>query len=302
MPALGLGTWKSGPNQAASAVEHALARAGYRHIDCAAIYRNEPEIGGVFKKVFEGGTVKREEVFITSKLWNTEHARGGVRKACEQTLKDLNLKYLDLYLVHWGVAIPPSSDTDEKGRFTEQLDGNGFLVTEKIPIRETWEAMEELVRDGLVKAIGVANFTAPMLLDLMSYAKIMPAFNQVEMHPYLAQQKLVDFCKYHGIALTAYSPLGSPGNFKDKGSLMDNPAIQELAQKHGKTPAQIILRWGAQRGTVVIPKSVTAERINENIGVWGFELQAEEMAAVSGLDRNLRFVDPYEWWKIPYFG
>jgi aldehyde reductase len=112
----------------------------------------------------------------------------------------------------------------------------------------------------------------------------------------------VDFCKYHGIALTAYSPLGSPGNFKDKGSLMDNPAIQELAQKHGKTPAQIILRWGTQRGTVVIPKSVTAERINENIGVWGFELQAEEMAAVSGLDRNLRFVDPYEWWKIPYFG
>jgi diketogulonate reductase-like aldo/keto reductase len=302
MPALGLGTWRSKPDLAGNAVEYALTQAGYRHIDCAAIYKNEQEIGAIFKKVFETGTVKREEVFITSKLWNTEHARGNVRKACEQTLKDLNLKYLDLYLIHWGIAIPGSSEQSPAGRLTEQLDEKGFLVTEKIPLRETWEAMEELVRGGLVKAIGVANFTAPMLVDLISYAKIMPAMNQVEMHPYFPQQKLVDFCKYHGIMLTAYSPLGSPGNFKDKGSLLDDPKIKELAQTHGRTESQIVLRWGVQRGTVVIPKSVTPERIGQNIGIWDFELSEEEMRAISALDRGLRFLDPYEWWKIPYFG
>jgi diketogulonate reductase-like aldo/keto reductase len=303
MPALGLGTWRSAPTLVAKAVEYAL-KAGYRHIDCAAIYRNEQEIGAVFKKVFDSGTLKREDVFITSKLWNTEHARGRVRKACEQTLADLNLKYLDLYLVHWGLAIPPnSSETGNKyGRLTEQLDANGFLLTEKIPLRETWAAMEELVAEGLVKTIGVANFTAPMLLDLLSYAKITPAVNQIEMHPYFTQQKLVDFCKYHGIALTAYSPLGSPGNFKDKGSLLDDPVIRELSLKYGKKPAQIILRWGVQRDTVVIPKSITPERINENLSIWDFELAGEDMAKVSGLDRNRRFLEPYEWWKIPYFG
>jgi diketogulonate reductase-like aldo/keto reductase len=204
--------------------------------------------------------------------------------------------------MHWGLAIPPCDEASAKGRFTEQLDVNGFLITEKVPIRETWEAMEELVEAGLVRAIGVANFTAPMLLDLMSYVKIPPAMNQVEMHPYFAQQKLVDLCKEKGIALTAYSPLGSPGNYKNKGSLLDDPLVEMLAQKYGKSPAQIVLRWGAQRGTVVIPKSTKPARLAENIGIWDFEITDEDMAKISGLDRNLRFLDPYEWWKIPYFG
>lgn len=306
MPVVGLGTWKSPGDQAGQAVEYALAEAGYCHIDCAAIYRNQEEIGGAFKKIFSGNTRKREDVFITSKLWNTDHAKDRVRKACESTLADLNLEYLDLYLMHWGIAIPPTDapPTNPAGKWTEQHDANGFLITEKVSIRETWEAMEELVQIGLVKAIGVANFTAPMLIDLLSYANIKPAVNQIELHPYLQQQELVDFCKYQNITVTAYSPLGSPGNYKERGFpvLLEDETITKLAQSHNKTPAQILIRWAIQRGTVVIPKSITPEKIKENFNVFNFELTQNDMADIAKLNRNLRFVNPYAWWKIPYFG
>jgi len=305
MPMVGLGTWKSAPNQAGEAVLCALSECGYRHIDCAAIYRNEKEIGQAFKKIFENKIKKREDIFITSKLWNTEHRKSDVRKACEATLSDLNLEYLDLYLMHWGVAIPPYDAAPENPlqRLTEQKDKDGFLITEKISIRETWEAMEELVKAGLVKAIGVSNFTAPMLIDLLSYAKIKPAVNQVELHAYLQQPELLEFCSRSGIVMTAYSPLGSPGNFKEKGFpiLIEDSAVKEIARIHDKSPAQILIRWGIQRKTVVIPKSVTPERIKENIDVFDFELSEAEMKIIAGLNRNLRFVNPYPWWKIPYY-
>ena len=308
MPAMGLGTWKSAPDKAGQAALYALSEAGYRHIDCAAIYLNEAEIGRAFKKVFDGGTRKREDVFVTSKLWNIDHYRHAVRKACEKTLADLNLEYLDLYLMHWGIAIPPyegdPTQPNERGRFTEQHDSEGFLLTEKVSVRETWEAMEELVGAGLVKAIGVANFTAPMLIDLLSYAKVQPAMVQIELHPYLQQQELVEFCYHKNIAVTAYSPLGSPGNYKDKGFpiIVEDPAILNIARAHSKSPAQVLIRWGIQRGTVVIPKSITPERIKENVNVFDFELSEADMQTIAGLNRNLRFVNPYAWWKIPYFG
>ncbi|KKQ13231.1 MAG: Aldehyde reductase [Candidatus Nomurabacteria bacterium GW2011_GWE1_36_71] len=296
MPIIGLGTWKSAPDKAGEAVEYSLLESGYRHIDCAAIYRNEKEIGEAFIKVFGSGKVKREDIFITSKLWNSEHHKESVRKACERTLADLNLEYLDLYLMHWGVAIPYNdTPTDNPlGRWNEQLDENGFLLTEKVSIRETWEAMEELVQAGLVKAIGVSNFTAPMLNDLISYAKVKPAVNQIELHAYLQQSELVEFCKYNNVVVTAYSPLGSPGNYKDKGfpELIEDKTIKEIAN---------IIRWGIQRGTVLIPKSTTPERIKENIDVFDFELSEEEMKIIQELNRNLRFVNPGIWWKIPYF-
>src|SRR3989338_6413691 len=305
MPMIGLGTWKSAPNQAGEAVLRAISEYGYRHIDCAAIYRNEKEIGKAFKNIFENKIRRREDIFITSKLWNTEHRKSDVRKACEATLADLNLKYLDLYLMHWGVAIPPHDATPEKPleRFTEQKDANGFLITEKVSIRETWEAMEELIKASLVKAIGVSNFTAPMLIDILSYAKIKPAINQVELHAYLQQSELLEFCKHNDIVMTAYSPLGSPGNFKEKGFpiLIEDSAVKEIARAHDKSPAQILIRWGIQRKTVVIPKSVTPERIKENIDVFDFELSEAEMKIIAGLNRNLRFVNPYPWWKIPYY-
>jgi len=292
MPVVGLGTWKSAPSEAGQAVEYALTKCGYRHIDCAAIYGNEKEIGSAFDKVFRAGTLPREEVFITSKLWDTEHSREDVRPACEATLRDLQLEYLDLYLMHWGIAEPKGGHT---------YDESGHLVVEKIPLRETWEAMEELVDAGLVRAVGVANFTAPLLLDLFSYARIQPAVNQIELHPYLQQTRLVEFCRRLGMVVTAYSPLARPGYEEMSARLVDEKIIRGIASAHGKTPAQVLLRWGMQRNTVVIPKSIHPERIKENIGVFDFELSEGDMRSIASLERGLRIVDPYQWGQVPYF-
>ena len=293
MPMVGLGTWQSAPRQVGQAIEYALTQCGYRHIDCASIYGNEREIGKSLGKVLRDGHVQRENIFITSKLWNNAHRENLVRGACEQTLRDLQLEYLDLYLMHWGLASSPES--------LEAMDADGNLVIDKVPIRETWEAMEELVGAGLVKAIGVANFTAPLLLDLFSYARIQPAVNQIEMHPYLQQARLLDFCRRLGMVVTAYSPLARPGYEEMSARLVDEKVIREIASAHGKTPAQVLLRWGIQRNTVVIPKSTHPERIKENIDVFDFELSESDMHAIAGLERGLRIVDPYQWGQIPYF-
>lgn len=295
MPILGLGTWNVTKEKVGPAVEYALLN-GYSHIDCAYVYENEEAVGAAFHGVFSGGKRKREDVFITSKLWNDSHAKQDVLKACQQTLKDLQLEYLDLYLMHFGVASPA-------GLGLEPLDEHGVLVPAKVSIRETWEAMEELVKMGLVKAIGVSNFTGPMLVDLLTYAKIVPAVNQIELHPYLQQATLLEFCSYHGISVTAYSPLGSE-TAKNNGKtvLRDDEMIKSIAVARQKSPAQILLRWGIQRDTVVIPRSASIEHIEDNRGALYFVLSEEEMVKIAGLERGLRYVDPYEWWRIPYFG
>lgn len=294
MPRVGLGTWQSSPNEVGEAVRYALLECGYRHIDCAWIYQNEKEIGTALKNIFNTGPIKREEVFVTSKLWNSFHAKERVAAVCKESLRNLNLDYLDLYLMHWGVAM-----SAEK---LEPLDEKGVLVTERVPIRETWEAMQDLVKAGLVKAIGVSNFTAPMLVDLLSYAEIPPAINQVELHPYLQQASFVEFCRYKGIAVTGYSPLGRPGYPETKVRLLDEDTICRIARARGKTSAQVVLRWAVQRGTIAIPKSVHPERIRENIEVFDFELSREDMEGIAALDKGFRFCNPEEWWKIPYFG
>lgn len=302
MPVLGLGTWKAKPGDVGKAVAHALTEARYTHIDCAAVYQNEAEIGETLKSVFVSGKVKREDVFITSKLWNSAHRRDAVHAACEETLRDLKLEYLDLYLMHWGIATPFPPDAATAAKNNWDKDENGYQLLEKVPVRETWEAMQDLMKAGLVKAIGVANFNVPQIIDLMSYASTVPAVVQVELHPYLQQSRLVEFCQRHGITVTAYSPLGSPGNYGDKHPrLAEDPVIVSIATAYAKSSAQVLLRWGIQRGTIVIPKSVHPERIKENIDVFDFELNAADLQAIGGLERNLRFVDPYEWGKIPYF-
>lgn len=299
MPRVGLGTWKSPRESAGQAVEYALIESGYRHIDCAAIYRNEEEIGQSLKKVLSKGSVGRGDIFITSKLWNSAHRKNDVLTACKKTLHDLGLDYLDLYLVHWGIATPSHWTISTNGQEVE-YDEHGRVVLEKVSLQETWEAMQELVKAGLVKALGVANFTAPMLIDLLTYAHIPPAVNQIELHPYLQQSRLVEFCQDKNIVVTAYSPLGSPGNYRDT-TVLEDETLRRIAHTHNKTSAQVALRYGIQRNTVVIPKSTHPERIKENISVFDFELSDDEMGAIANIDKKLRLTDPYIWGKIPYF-
>lgn len=288
IPAIGFGTWRLPNKEAASLVEAAI-RSGYRHIDCAMIYENEKEVGEGIHAAIKQGIAKRDELFVTSKLWNTAHAGERVSAACRKTLSDLQLDYLDLYLVHWGVSF-----VHDEG--LEPLDQNGVAKFSPISMQETWRAMEQLVEDGLVKSIGVANFTAPMLIDLLSYAKIKPAINQIELHPLHVQDDLVQFCQRLSIAVTAYSPFGSAD-----APVLKNSVLQAIAKEYGRTPAQVALRWAVQRDTIVIPKSANPARIKENAEIDDFELSDKAMERISSLDQRKIFVNPIEWWGFPYF-
>lgn len=283
MPILGLGTWKSDKGSVAEAIEFAINESNYRHIDCASVYGNQVEIGQAFNKVI-GDKVKRSDLFVTSKLWNTNHHPNNVLNACKKTLADLQLDYLDLYLIHWGIPF-------------KNQDGSEF---EKVSIRQTWEAIEELVEKGLVKSIGVSNFTAMMIFDLLSYAKIRPANNQIEIHPLNSQTELVNYCQKEGITVTAYSPLGGQPSL-DSPHLFEEEIIKDIALKYKKSPAQIILKWNISRDVIVIPKSTHSNRILENSQLFDFELSAGEIAQINSLNKNYRTVDPSGSWGIPYF-
>ena len=290
IPIIGLGTYKSEKDKVGEAVRIAIQEAGYTHIDCAAIYQNEKEIGTTLSKVFSSN-IKREDIFITSKLWNKKHHPENVEKACVETLENLGLEYLDLYLMHWGIAFDEKSDRKK-----------GLVIPEKISIQETWIAIESLVKKGLVKSIGVSNFTCPMIIDLLTYAKITPAINQIEVHPYNSQEAFIKYCQNNNIHITAYSPLGAPGNSNPTAPrLLDEKIISDIASNHGKSPAQILLKWAIVRGTISIPKSVSPNRIKENIDVFDFELSDDEVLKINRLNINYRFLNPSVQWGIPYF-
>jgi D-xylose reductase len=298
MPALGLGVWKVENSAAPKLIEEAV-RTGWRHFDCASDYGNEAEVGIGILNVLSSGSVRREELWVTSKLWNTNHRAEHVRAACERSLRDLKLDYLDLYLIHFPIALEyvPPETRYPAGWFHDPDATQPRMKSARVPVAETWGAMEELLRAGLVKNIGVSNFGVSLLRDLLSYAKVRPAVLQVEMHPYLTQEKLVRFCHEERIAVTAFSPLGAPsyvplGMATENDSVLNEKVVRDAAAAHKKTPAQVVLRWATQRGTAAIPKTTRPERLRENISIFDFELSTSEMNAISALDRNRRFNDP----------
>jgi len=277
IPAVGLGTWNSTKEGEVKNSVLTAIRAGYRHIDCAWCYKNEKEIGVALKEAVDSGLVRREELFITSKLWNDFHASNDVEKQCRETLTDLQLTYLDLFLIHWP---------------------HTFVEGEELspPIQETWLAMEALVAQGLVKSIGVSNFSAKKLHAMKAYATIFPAVNQCELHPVWRQSELLATCTELGVHMTAYSPLGTPDFLASVGrttaaTVINQPAVLEIAAETGKSPAQVVIRWAVQRGTSVIPKSATPERIISNLDVFTWSLTADQLARLSAIEPQSRLID-----------
>ena len=280
IPAIGLGTWKAEKGQVKEAVRIAL-QAGYRFIDCASVYQNESEVGEALQHVLSRGFVDRKELYICSKLWNNDHAPDRVRAACLRTLKALRLDYLDLYLIHWPVT----------GSVGDEV---------RPPIRDTWMAMEQLVKDGLVRSIGTSNFSAKKMAEIMQYATVKPSVCQVEVHPYHRNDAFIQWCKSHDVHVTAFSPLGSPDSEsifprKVPAVLLKDPVVQRIAAKTGRNVGQVLVRWALQHGTSVIPKSTNADRIRGNLDVLDWELSQEDYEALSSLRFQQRMVNGAMW-------
>ncbi|KAM3357502.1 NADP-dependent D-sorbitol-6-phosphate dehydrogenase [Capsicum galapagoense] len=298
MPMIGLGVWRMEGKDIKNLLINAI-KIGYRHFDCAADYRNEAEVGEAFAEAFQTGLVKREDLFITTKLWNSDH--GHVLEACKDSLKKLRLDYLDLYLIHFPVATRHTG----VGTTDSALGEDGVLdIDTTISLETTWHGMENLVSLGLVRSIGISNYDVFLTRDCLAYSKVKPAVNQIETHPYFQRESLVKFCQKHGICVTAHTPLGgAAANAEWFGtvSCLEDPALKGLAEKYKKTVAQVILRWGIQRNTVVIPKSSKLERLQENFNVLDFELTKEDMDVIKSLDRNYRTNQPAKFWGIDLY-
>lgn len=287
IPVLGLGTWQGGDDPAV--VEQAIKDAidaGYRHFDCAYIYGNEKEIGKALREKIEEGVVKREDLYITTKLWNTDHKKEQVVPACKRSVKNFGLEYVDLYLIHW----PTAYKNDVTGLWP--VGDTSDSIQGSVDYLDTWKGMEDCVKLGLTKSIGLSNFNSVQVDRILSIAQIKPVMNQVECHPSLNQKKLREFCAKRNIAITAYSPLGSPARPwakpGDPQLIIEQPEIVAIAKKYAKSPAQVILRYLVDIGTIPIPKSSSKERIKQNINIFDFNLTSEEITMMDKFDCGLR--------------
>jgi D-xylose reductase len=306
IPPVGFGFWKVPTEQTAEVCRSAIA-TGYRHLDCACDYGNESQVGEGIQKALSEKLCRREDLWVTSKLWNTYHAGEHVRPACERSLRDLKLDYLDLYLIHFPIAsrFVPFEKAYPPGWISDPTAENPRLEEVRVPILETWRAMEALVDAGLVRSIGISNFGTSLIRDLLASAKIRPAVLQIESHPRLTQEKLIRYCQQESISVTAFSPLGAQSYFSLKmaeqnDSLLELPLIRNIAESCQCTPAQVLLRWGVQRGTSVIPKTNSLERMKENLQIDHIQLTEAQMQQISSLNQNRRFNDPGHFCEVAF--
>ncbi|KAK9878909.1 hypothetical protein WA026_003736 [Henosepilachna vigintioctopunctata] len=278
IPSLGLGTYMGEGREFKEAVKYAID-IGYRHIDTAMIYGNEKVLGEAIREKIADGTVTREDLFITSKLWNCYHDFDQVVPACKRTLKDLGLDYVDLYLIHWPVA----------------QDLRTGAVIKKHNLVDTWKGMEECYNLGLAKNIGVSNFSTKQMLDILEGASVLPVMHQIEVNPHLTQKEMIGFCKERNIAVTAYTPFGClSGAWNRPGQpniTFKHPTLIKIAKNYGKTTAQVILRYLIEVGTIPIPKSINKNRIKENLEVFDFKLKSEEIAEIDALNKDYHAIE-----------
>jgi alcohol dehydrogenase (NADP+) len=301
LPRIGFGTFNNwdgkpqdGEDESLVTAIRAAIDAGYRHFDCAELYRNEKSIGNALAAAEREGKVSRSELFLVSKAWNHRRTAAELRVAVQETLKALQTDYLDLYLIHWPVCWAPGSvETVVDG------DNNIVIPAEEDPrgeadaLAETWRGMEDLVAAGLVRQIGVSNFGIARLKRLLASCRVRPTCNQVECHPHLAQTELRSFCEGENIELVAYHPIGKPNHRKEGEPVaMKEPCVIKIAERIGCTPTQVILAWHLNKGVVAIPKSSTPSRITENFGASGVSLTTEDIAAIDALDCGARFCKP----------
>ncbi|OKL59670.1 putative NAD(P)H-dependent D-xylose reductase xyl1 [Talaromyces atroroseus] len=306
MPLVGFGLWKVNNETCADQV-YAAIQAGYRLFDGAADYGNEKEVGQGIARAIKDGLVKREDLFVVSKLWNTFHDGDKVEPTARKQLDDLGLEYFDLFLIHFPVAL---KYVDPAERYPPGwTNAEGKIEFSNATIQETWQAMESLVDKKLARSIGISNFSAQLIIDLLRHARIRPATLQIEHHPYLQQKGLVKYVQEEGIVVTAYSSFG-PLSFIELNMdsahstppLLEHEVIKSAAAKHGKTPAQILLRWATQRNVAVIPKSNNPTRLSQNLDVTGWNLDQSDIDAINKLDLGLRFNDPVNYgFNIPIF-
>ncbi|KAJ7597485.1 NADP-dependent oxidoreductase domain-containing protein [Mycena floridula] len=295
MPLVGFGLWKV-PRASCAEIVYEAIKAGYRLFDGAGDYGNEKEAGQGVKKALSEGIVKREELFITSKLWNTFHSEKVVKETAKMQLGLWGIDYFDLFLVHFPISL---EYVEPSYRYPPEWFGDdGKVHTINVPMQETWTCMEQLVDEGIAKNIGISNCQGSLILDMLRYARIPPQVLQVELHPYLTQESLVDLCKTLGLTMTAYSSFGPQGWIelgmdKGMGSLFTQDFVVAAANKYQKTPAQILLRWASQRGIAVVPKSNDKQRLIENLDS-EFEMDEADIKQISTLNCNLRLNNPAE--------